>query len=127
MTVNNSIVRATLLAPVNDDIARSTKIIPLATGIVERPSNLLTSTDAVNALIQPAAANPVSPTAIAIQPVQPGGATLQPPIPDPGIIAPGETPGMGSKLVAWAKANPVPAIVIGVGAIYLLSKFLKGK
>lgn len=122
-----TIVTQKLIAP-TDDIARTTKIIPLPSSIVERPSNLLKSTDAVNALVQPAAAAPVSPTAMAIQPVQPGASSVQPFSPDPSIVTTTEAPaGMGAQLVAWAKQNPVPAIVIGVGAIYLLNKLLRGK
>lgn len=128
MTLGNDQFRINTLAdriPVNNEIARDSKIIPLPSTIVPRPTNLATGTEAANLLIKPpVTAGPVSPTAIAVQPLATGAPVIESPVTDPGPVA---TEGMGAKLMAWAKANPVPAIVIGVAGIYLLSKMLKGK
>lgn len=124
--LNISVIRETPVA--NDQLARDSKIIPLPSNIIERPTNILTSSEAAAALTKPASAVPITSTALRNDLALPGSVTVSPPIADPGPLpASVEQEGMGSKLIAWAKQNPLPAVVVGAAAVYLIYKLVKGK
>lgn len=111
-------------------IKRTADIIPIQRNIIERPSTLITQSNAVDLITSAPVVTQTQnlPTATAVQiPVADAGA-LPVLVTDPGPdIIETPAPGMGSQLMNWVQANPVPAVAIGIGVIWLISEMTKGK